>query len=479
MDLVLFPGFADSNAKARERFIRDTAGYAVRKVGNDFVVDSDDPALVRGLEGVVHITSQPWALSPERYASVARAYVRHFRSTQFDGVKHPQITSVSIDSQYGLKSRLREAQLRFFLYKGHKQELALIEHVFPLLHGELKLDQCFGVKVDAVRLQGMQSILKIPLLISEFGPAKAEYMVRRAGALDSILPMPTEVFAYLEALITFGRFAIALPIHEVGTALYFRSEGLCEFSELGMENNFEQLGIGLGPLIAESSKRQQFLLRGLGDRGYDGMLGKAVDALNRMLAYLHDPRSFLRNGRVDTKRLLQAQATVRLLMADCQSMNFTSSPYVRIKLALSALDKISNLWKGVGFHEVDESEVFVFLLSSKNADYVADVLTQEFREVSKTASVAMGRSVRGRYREIQNEMRSDLGSTASDDDIGEALRTLRNASHGAFLKKGQFERRFLTLPTALPNEIEVFAFFVIWALFLRPQEFLSRTPRVG
>lgn len=283
MDLVLFPGFADENVKNRERLIGDATGFVVRKLGNDFVIDSDDPALVRGFPNSVHITPQPWQLSPDRYAEVAREYVRNFRSREFDGAPQAPPKNISIDSQYGIKSRLEEVKLRFFLTRNHVQENSLVEHVFPLFHGEWGLDQCFGVKVDAVRLQQRQSIQKIPLLISEFGPSRAEHMVTRVGALDSMLPKPTEALAYLDALITFGNYAIALPVHELGSALYFRSEGLCQFSSLGMENNFEQLTIGLGPLVVESSRRQQFLIKGLGKRGYDGMIGKAVHAVNCML----------------------------------------------------------------------------------------------------------------------------------------------------------------------------------------------------
>jgi hypothetical protein len=450
--------------------IHRLTGYRVVRDGDDWLIPDDDPQLIAGPKPLLQTAVRPVSLSAESYKRTAADYVENYLS-DFEQWRadRPQPT-IHLTSSYGFLSKLQEIHYRFFFEDRRRLEQLLIERILPFMHRTLGAGRVAPVKISVEEQYGILALAKIAYITKEFGFEKATMLVGK-HAMSSVLPAATEVLSYVQGLLTFTPMASTLPLDRMGSQLHFFSprgpwgfpfEAIRGIFAISSAHTLPMCEIGRPPFIdlAEHANQQYFLL--------------AVEAINRLLRFLNDPRNFVdQAGEFDLNHFLKTQSGIHLMFADLLAINHTTSVYLHARTALSFMDKLSNLKATLATPSQNEDEIFKSLFSAQAGRVVAKVLSHHGGQRHDKLGKALKHCAETIFGAIHEHLSKALPNGHSERDRLELIRTFRNTTHGSFLRARQFEKAFATSAATIPPQLPHVPLLYAWALALDPEQILT------
>jgi len=267
-------------------------------------------------------------------------------------------------------------------------------------------------------------------------------------------------------------FLFALPMSRVGSALLFVRDGAWEFPWVANVGLFSAIADDTDPL-AESRPEARAGLGEIGHNGARALCQLAVEGVNRVSAYLNDPRNFeTSEGEFDFEKSVKVQTAIRLLFADALDINQTNSSYLKHRIAFSFLDKMANLLRHTAQGSSREDEIFCSLLSEAQRDRSIGTLRHVFRPNGARITTQITAFSRNTFDLIHDKVSDSIGNN-EENRILSHIRSLRNTNHGTFLTRAQFETLFYGSDGAVPYEIKNVPFVLMWTLVADPPRFLG------
>lgn len=470
MKTIRFPGLARSSRGSGAEVINRLTGYRVVRDGDDWIIPDDDPQLLAGPKPLLQTAVKPLSLSAESYNGTAADYVENYLS-DFEQWKADRLApTIQLNSSYGIRSKLQETHYRFFFEDRRRLEHVLINEILPFMHKTLGARRVAPLKISVQEQYGILALAKIAYIAQEFGFEKAATLVGK-NAMTSVLPAATEVLSYVQGLLTFTPLASTLPLDRMGSQLHFfspRGTWLFPFEatrgifEISSAHSLPMCEIGRPPFIdlTEHANQQYFLL--------------AVEAINRLMRFLNDPRNFVdQTGEFDLNRFLKTQSALHLMFADLLAINHTTSIYLHARTALAFMDKLSNLKATLAQPPQNEDEIFRSLFSVHAGRVVAKVLSHYGNEQHERLGKALKRCAETIFSGIHAHLSAALSRGHSERDRLDLIRIFRNTTHGTFLRASQFEKAFTTSAATIPPQLVHVPLLYAWALALDPQQILT------
>ncbi len=290
MKPVRIPGLARSSRGSGAEHIRKLTGYAVVREGDDWIIPADDPQLLSGPKPLLQ-TSKPIPLGTESYESTATNFVENYLST-FEQWRPEPPKTINLFSDFGLLSEFQEIHHRFFFEEPDRLRRALAEKFLPFMHKRLHAGRVAPLKISVEEQYGIVALAKIAYMARQFGFEKAATLVQK-NAMSSVLPSANDVVSYVQGLLTFIPLASTVPLDRMGSQLHFFSpRGSWAFPPEATQGVFQVSSarsspiceLGRPPFIAltDHINQRYFLL--------------AVEATNRLLKFVNDPRQFQDHG---------------------------------------------------------------------------------------------------------------------------------------------------------------------------------------
>lgn len=284
----------------------------------------------------------------------------------------------------------------------------------------------FPLTVDADYQQGLISLNRLVFSMESFSPEKIANRLNEGKIFDAMLPNPSNILSYPEALLVFSPFSVSLPFNRVGSQLHFFNNNLWMFPYYLTEGIFENFSSALEPIPVSYAEDYLGLFM-LGSHGARCYFMATIEAVNSLLKYLNNPLNFLeKDGIINHKRLLQSHSAIHLMFADLMALNFTNSKYSKTRYTLSFLDKMANLraafYGNTGLKE--EAAIFNRFLSDDFGGRLSNMLDHHLKRTYDK----LGRCISGATSKLYAKI-------SEHPDSKEFLRTIRNSSHGSFLKK--------------------------------------------
>ncbi len=473
-NMLRFRGLAKSSGGRSGGILSSITGYQVVRDGDDWVVPDDDPQLKKGPPPVLAAADKPTTLSKAKYDDIAATFVNHNLNLnkEFEEFRksHP-ITPNPVPLEYGVLSdfwRIRDA---FFFSDTKRLHAVIRDDVLPFMHSTLRAKSVWPVHVDARYQQSVLSLAKISHLVSLHGIQESQRLIFEQRAMGSILPSPLDVLTYPNGLLTFSPCSAAIPVSRLGADLYFLRDGLWKPPTVALQGLYGKAILGNRP-IADSRRHLPLVVRSADVPRYFKL---AIESVNLMMRFLNDPLSFRTdNDEVDNESVLMTHASVGFLFADLISLSHTESEYIRQRLAFSFLDKMANLkarWSASG--KGDDVAIFKRLLSLEFGELVAHICGTGAANVHRDLAKTIRDAALTVYRSVHEHVLKSLGKQADEDEIIEHLRTLRNCTHGAFLKGDKFQKSFFASDATIPPDVSNLPLFLTWAFTLNAKQVLE------
>ena len=448
--------------------VKGWTGLNARQVGTDLLVDDNDPVLLAGPKPVLAYGDEV-KLTESRYAEITKTYIEQFLNDDFESQRAGPRNKISIDGGYGVRTDLEYEQLQFFLANRKQLSGVLTKRLLPFMADKFSVSHVVPVRLEAKYQQAVLSLAKLPLLISRYGLNETGRLLEKgkgtAGPWDSILPKATDIGAYLDALIHSSPLMMAIPMHRVGSALYFVGSHLMLLPRLAVTSMMEQIYLSQSPIAADADdvRSEMFrLFRGFPARPY---LKASIESVNSIMRFLNDPRSFGDAGVFNAERMLRTQSVIGLMFADLSACNDASSRYVRDRLAFSYLDKVANLVYGFDKRKSDETSTFKRALALSTGKTLAETIKTKFQRLNATLGRDMGKFVNLVYKNVHASVRGQLEPPAlTEQQVLDRLWALRGTNHGAFLRGQKFEDLYHRAATAVPPGVQFLPLVFTWAL---------------
>lgn len=461
-----------SDGTNRER-LEQLTGFRLQRDGDDWIIPETDPALCRGPLDVLATTDTPRPLSPRSYQAIAEEYAANFLVSYFEEKMQQPTEKVKIYGDWGARTPFYQHQLNFFLDPTNSVPIRLVQETFPFFVNEHLANAVAPLAINANYQQAFLSISKILALVQYSGLEGAAEHIANQKALSAALPTPLDILSYVESINTMSPSAISLPVHRIASSLHFMRPNPWFFPRLAIENVYEQMLTNIEPLadsgIAFFTKGQH-----LQTRAIQSYFLTAVESINRLTRYLNDIRSYVDDqGVYDGMKMAKAHSVVRLLFADWQSINFTNSRYIKLRMVFAFLDKLANFISMMKPGTTSEEELFRRLCSAATGNSLAAMLKENFEVRFHSLGRLMAGVVQATYAAIHIHISSQLRKpTCTEYERLSYLRTLRNSAHGAFLKSNQFEQVFLAAGGTICMEFTYLPLLLLWGLVTNPERFI-------
>jgi hypothetical protein len=199
----------------------------------------------------------------------------------------------------------------------------------------------------------------------------------------------------------------------------------------------------------------------------------AVDAANRLMCFLNDPRMFADTvGEFDLNRFLKAQSALHFMFADLLAINHTTSVYLQSRTALSFMDKLSNLKVALSAGQQNEDGVFKLLFSAHAGETVAGVISDHSHLKHEELGKSFKTCAETIFAGLHHHLSAALPNNSEQDRL-DLIRTFRNTTHGTFLRSQQFEKAFNSSAATIPPQLVHVPLLYAWALALDPHKILG------
>jgi hypothetical protein len=466
-----------SNGTNREHIERLT-GYSLRRDGDDWIVPEDDIALRRGPSDTLFTVDSPRDLNSTSYRAIAAEYAEKFLNPDFEKSLPQPTEKIPIYGEWGIRTPLETHKLNFFFSPANTIVARLTQETFPFFCSEeLGATSVAPISTNASYQQAFLSIAKLLALAQYKGVQSAKDHVASQTGLNAALPTTLDILSYVESLNTMCPAAMSLPLHRVGSSLHFMRPKPWFFPRLAIENVYEQVLERIEPI---ASTEVTFFTKGqhLQKRAVHSYFLSAVEGVNRLTRFLNDVRTYADGeGTFNPMKMAKAHSVVRLMFADWQSINFTNSRYIKLRMGFAFLDKLANFLAFMRGSTVPEDELFKRLCSETTGLRLAAMLQANFETRFHGLGRLMAGLTQATYKRIHSHVSTQLRKpTCSEYERLDYLRKLRNSAHGAFLKANQFEDVFLAAGGTICMEFTFLPLLLLWGLVADPGKFLSQMP---
>jgi hypothetical protein len=471
---IRFAGLAKTSEGTNKAKIEQLTGFTLQRDGDDWLVRENDPVLLRGPGNVLVTRDEPWELNPSRYKAIGDEYSQRFLNAYFEERLTPPQEPVPIYGEWGIRTPLEERRLNLFLTPTQAVSARLEQDTLPFFLNEMRASSVAPLMAKADLQQAFISISKILALIQYTGLEGTAARISRQQDLDPGLPTSLDIMNYVESLNTMSPAAISLPIQRMGSSLHFMRGKPWFFPRLAIENIYEQLVEEIKPLV---DSQVAFFTQNqhIQKRAVHAYFLASVDAVNRLMRYLNDVRTYVdARGVFDPIRMVKAQSVVRLMFADWQSINFTNSRYTQLRMVFAFLDKLANLVAIMQGSKTSEEELAKRLCSRQVGQRISELLRHNFSPRFHSLALLMARTCTATYDRLHQHIGSQpLRGAENEAQRLNYLRTVRNSAHGAFLRSNQFEEVFLAARGSVCAEFNYLPLLLLWGLASDPKRFMQ------
>lgn len=478
---VIYPGLGAPGSNICN-FLRDQFGIRASMVGADIVVSERDAANAFPVTGVVKSHEQ-LELKPGNEDAIAQ------RMASRIAVAQPNLgrVEVKIVNDFGMLGEIAAA--RDFIAAVDPRDVAkeLAAKVIPLLR-RIGATHVTTLTTDMVRAQGVLSLTRIFCLSQKFGFQRAVELIktghgnREAEPLGSVLPAPTDLLSFVDALMRFPPVVLTLSVRRLDCSWQFQNKGMWVLPRPLCNGFLGEFSSELGPLAPPDLVSGLLGLRNMDEGNVWRYLNLVTRGVDRLFGWLGDPRNFQDDsGKVDLLRQLQAFSAVHLLFSDLVAMQFPVNAHSRISFAMSALDKLANLRVELGRATGPDRVAFERLCSADQGRELANVLDRVCQEQNYDE---LGQQLRGSVTRIYSELHEQIarqggGYAGSEQARVERLWSQRNVRHGSFLRGQQFETLFLEAAGRAPRTLPSLPFILSLGLICDPGSFVTYDPQIS
>src|SRR3990172_5747910 len=287
---IRFVGLAALGNTSKEMIERRT-GYTIHQDGNDWVVYDDDPQFKAPPKRILTILNKGLLLSSKSYEKVADECLKFLHPVMEK--QHPgrPPKELKISNNWGLVSDLDWACNYYFWTSPANLKSKMVTEVFPRMVA-LGAERVYPVVIDAEGYYGRIALTKISYVNRQHGLEIAKQKVLSEDVLRAALPSPIDPLNYLDALLFTSPYAFAIPLHRVGSTLFFTSTKVWSFPKTLTSNIFDFLDSTHEPF--STNKLNLVLLKNdLTWRHTQEYLDLAVSAINNITHFLSNPLNFL------------------------------------------------------------------------------------------------------------------------------------------------------------------------------------------
>lgn len=476
---IRFSGLA-ALGTPNKQMIETMSGYSLFQDGNDWVVYDDDPRFNAPPTRYLDLHPDGIPLQANSYAQAADDCIAYLNPT-FEQKALSSPKDLKISNNLGPLSDLEYVRNAFFWGDTKILRQRMVAEIFPRM-ASLGAERVYPVTLDATAFYRAIALPKASYLNRKHGLVVARDKILNDRVLDAALPTPLDPLNSLDVLLFAPPYAIAIPLHRVGSELLFTTRRAWQFPTILTANAFDLMDSPIEPF--STNTLDAILFNEDVSRWIIGAyLNLAVLSINNMTNFLCNPLNFLDgNGEFDELRLLKANSLFRLLVADAKAINMTGSFHGKARLVFQFIDKLANLSVEMAHPglvgqrrklETDATDRFY------NLNYFEE-LKKILRHHGRKQERKLGDALVKIVTRIESKCRADIagvfkkvGRKMSDEDVVSYFRILRNLGHGTYLNRDQFEKLFLELNPVIPTEFTYLPWLTLLALGLAPERVLG------
>jgi len=474
-----FTGFPTAPGTV-DALLRDWFGYHAKIQDDICTVPEDDPALLAGPADPLTIHHQI-EIREDNFAEVADSMIEAVPA-EFD--RHAQIfanelpSNIVLPGGLGAQSEFHAIASEIAVASREQATHCIATRLLPFMQRTFPIKYVVPVSVQAANTQQYLSFSKVATLAGHVGTDDLDTLLRRAKVFSGIELSSLDILNFIEPVTRLAPVAFTFPVNRYGCTWHFHGEVPLAMNYQCCRSFFEEFLRPISPRTSGPTAFALSRLEGMDETNTWRVLATAVEGINRLMKYLHDPRNFLKDdGTVDFLWQLQGYGAIHMLFADIQAVNRTLDDHTRLSFAFSAVDKLANLRKhlgGAGGNEAVIASQFASLDQGKELRSVfGDVIGNRRPELAGSLTPL----VRSCYFRLHLHLGRECGPGESEEMARlERLRFSRNLSHGTFLNNEAFQTLFMKRSGTVPKEILTLAYLLTWGLILDPQRFLRFTP---
>lgn len=463
-----------------DTLLREWFGYEPIIRDHEHVIPENDSALREGPNDILKMhpqinlrSGQLKLVAEEMVSRVPEDFDQYMAKARADFPKQ-----IKIPGSLGLITDLELVRTEMIMASKDRLSTVVEQKLLPLMIEKFRFKHVVPVTISAALQQSYFSLSKVCLLSQEFGAKEAGQLVRLGRATRGIEMASLDVLYFVDALTRLSPVAFTFPIKHLGCAWHFYGDGFPILPAAATRSLFDQSYDQVSPRYSD------WAMMGLG--GLSNMHGEniwrllrfAVMGINRLFAYLNDPRSFVDDdGVVDFHAQLQAFGAIHMLFADLIAVNGSTAPHSRITFSFGFLDKMANLRKNLGGVTSDETSLFKGLASLSQGKDLKRLVRLRTSEINPSFTDAIVPGIGNCYGRIHRHLGQEL-PTAGRSEANRLLRlrNLRNLSHGTYLHGDHFDQLFLRSKGTVPNELVSLPFGLALGLVSDPIQFLGFHP---
>lgn len=478
MPRAIFPGLARQGLRLNP-YLQNQFGIVGEIEGSDLVLD--DTSLDRMLRRDA-LSLHPQLRLEEGAEELIAAQMEQQIPSDFDEFRLDPPSKIPVASGYGRLTAIDRARSILAVAGRSDVSKVLAEEILPLMRKDFGARFVTGVSLDAANQQSLIALSKIMLLATSYDLGDTRKRLDRQ-VLAGILPFSLAIQSFLDAMTRFSPILLTLPISKLGMTWHFQGSGMHQLLSAPANGIISEFMATISPLSRSSHQFVFHGIHGMSEQNIYRFLKYCVVGINRLMRFMHDPRSFLRpDGRVDLMRKVQAYSAVHLLFADVAAINFSTTAHNRISYAMSALDKIANLRVELGhIPNYDEVTAMVDLASLSQAAELKRMLgrclcAQNYEDLAAILSTVIDCC----YQEIHNHLQQQIGTDdAPESERLARVRAQRNLRHGTFLRNQQFETIFMNSDGTVPDTFGSLPLLLLLGFVSDPSAFLTFRPSVS
>lgn len=452
-------------------------GYKALKKNGCVVVSERDRALLKGPPKFVTVGPRISLLDEPRKA-VAEQLIS-FITPDFKPHEAEALSTlprkIKVSGNHGINSEIHKL-LSEVLFSAEDDLPELIaSSLIPLLTEKFGVHYATPISINSSQIQNYFSWAKIAHLAEQHGFQKVEHLVGEQRVFRGIeMPAGIELLNLIDALTRFCPVTLTLPVHRLNCVWHFYGRNGKILAPPATESLFNQFLNRSSPRF--DGREAGFIpnLHKLGDTEIWQLLRQISMGLNRLCAFICDPRTFVnKDTTIDWLRQLKSFGALHLLIADLMAICGTLDPHTRITFAYSFIDKIANMRSELG-PKRSEYNVARSLLSLSEGKHLKQLYRGNIETMNPRLGGVLLEAVARTFWQVHRKIGRDIDSSRSNESVRiEHLRTLRNLTHGPFLKNAQFERLYKYGSGTAPSELGTLPFFLMLGLICNPTEFLA------
>lgn len=381
--------------------------------------------------------------------------------------------------RYGIIPNLHNGIAHLCFTRHSRVNMILKEQVLPIMTELFHMTHVVPTEFEVDFLYAANIFAKLHYISTVLCLCETRNIFDKEGALDPFEMYSGRCFMnLLESLTRFGEISSAYPFNRgVHTWHFYKEGGSLEpyESAVGVSNIF---------LIPDETRKNEVQVNHTESHNMfesalrrEGMVKQNITAgvfgINSLLEYFCNLRNFMTpSGDLDSSRYLQSVYTLRLMLADFQSITISPESNAKVILALAFLDKMANLVNGMcGKKNIADGTIFKNWVRRDRVEFLQKLLEKKLTKRYPKFGWTLKKTMQQCFKDLRKGLLRANCSSAENDSAVSRLYDLRRVNHGAFLRGDTFKTLFKEGGDEFPPEIIMLPYFLMWGFMLSPREF--------